>query len=389
MAKRTGATLIPRPILLGGVFKSIGVEPNLAATLGPAKARHNLQDMQRWAAVYGVTLKMPDGHPRRTVEALRALLAACPNGDFMPLAHRFYRAYWVDGIDLSTPDGVARVLREAGLDADAVLARAATPEIKDELRRRTDEAVARGVFGVPAFFVEGEDSLYFGQDRLAYVEEALGGSPAPLVSPAEPSHKIAPTDFWFDYSSPFTYLAACRVEKYFGAAARWRPMLLGGLFRAVGQVDVPLYAMPEAKRRHSMNDLVRQASHFGIPFTFPTKFPMNTVLALRATIAAGNSPALIDRIFRAFWAEGADISDAAILTKLANEAGLDGPALLENATSQAVKDSLRKNTEEAAALGVFGAPTFVVHPNGEQELYWGGDRLELAARAARAAQAKE
>lgn len=380
MAKRTGSTLIPRPILLGGVFKSIGVEPNLAATLGPAKARHNLQDMQRWAAVYGVTLKMPAGHPRRTVEALRALLAACPNGDFMPLAHRFFRAYWVEGIDLSTADGVAQVLREAGCDVEAVLARAATAELKDELRRRTDEAVARGVFGVPAFFVEGEDSLYFGQDRLAFVEEALGGSPAPLVSPAGAGDQLAATDFWFDYSSPFTYLAACRVEKYFGAAARWRPMLLGGLFRAVGQVDVPLYAMPEAKRRHSMNDLIRQAKRYGIPFTFPTKFPMNTVLALRATIAADCAPALVERIFRAFWAEDQDISDPKILEKLANEVGLDGPALLEKATSQPVKDSLRKNTEEAAALGVFGAPAFTVQ---NTELYWGGDRLELAARAAR------
>jgi 2-hydroxychromene-2-carboxylate isomerase len=384
LAKRTGATLVPRPILLGGVFKSIGVAPNLAETLGPAKTRHNLNDMRRWAALHGVTLKMPAGHPRRTVEALRALLAACPNGDFMPLAHRFFAAYWVEGVDLSTRDGVARVLREAGHDVEAVLARAASQEIKDELRKRTDEAVERGVFGVPAMFVEGEENVYFGQDRLYYVEAALGGAPRAIVEPVTEEDQLAPVDFWFDYSSPFTYLAACRVEKYFGRAARFRPMLLGGLFKSIGQVDVPLYAMPEAKRRHSMNDLVRQAKRFDIPFTFPSKFPMNTVLPLRMTIAAEGPRPLSMRIFRAFWAENQDISNPGVLAALANEVGLDGAALLERATSQEVKDCLRKNTDEAAELGVFGAPAFVVKTGEENpSLYWGGDRLELAALAAR------
>src|SRR5262245_32208623 len=132
LAKRTGATLVPRPLLLGGGFKAIGTAPNLVDTLSPAKARHNLNDMQRWAALFGVPLNVPIGHPRRTVDALRALLAACPSEDFMPLAHRFFRAYWVEGIDLSTSDGVARVLREAGLDVAAVLGRAATRAIKEE-----------------------------------------------------------------------------------------------------------------------------------------------------------------------------------------------------------------------------------------------------------------
>lgn len=381
--------MTPRPILLGGVFKAVGQPANLAESLGPAKSRHNLNDMRRWASFFGVELKMPAGHPIRTVDALRALLAAAPNGDFMPLAHRFFRAYWVEGIDLSTSDGVARVLREAGLDANAVMAKASTQEIKDELRKRTDEAIARGVFGVPAFFVEGDESLYFGQDRLSYVEAALGGDPRPICEPLAPGANGGfQTDFWFDYSSPFTYLATARVDKYFGDSARWRPMLLGGLFKTIGQVDVPLYAMSEAKRRHSMNDLVRQAKRLGLRFNFPSKFPMNTVLPLRATIAVEQSGAdaraFAHRIFKAFWAEDRDISDPATVASLAKELGMDGIALLERASTQAVKDSLRKNTDDAATAGVFGAPTFVVHtPTDEPALYWGGDRIELAALAAR------
>jgi 2-hydroxychromene-2-carboxylate isomerase len=386
LAARTGATLVPRPILLGGVFKSIGVEPNLAATLSPAKAKHNLDDMRRFAALFGVPLVMPAGHPLRTVGALRALLAV--GAPFLPLAHRFFRAYWAEGIDISTEDGIARVLREAGHDAAAVLARAESQEIKDELRRRTDEAVARGVFGVPAFFV-GED-VFFGQDRMSYVEEALGGTPSPLAPPLSPGagEKSAQVDFWFDYSSPFTYLGSERVEDYFGDFARWRPMLLGGLFKKVGQVDVPLFAMTEAKRRHAMQDLVRQAARAKARFQFPARFPMNTVLALRATLAAEELAGplrmreLAHRIFRAFWADDRDISDPAVVAAIAGDAGFDGAALIARAGEQAIKDRLRANTDEAAEAGAFGAPTFVVH--GEQPaLYWGADRIELAALAAR------
>jgi 2-hydroxychromene-2-carboxylate isomerase len=390
LAKRTGAELRLRPVLLGGVFKAIGQEPNLAATLGPSRAKHNLNDMRRFAAFHGVTLKMPAGHPLRTVEALRALLAA--GEPFLPLAHRFYRAYWVDGVNISTPEGVTRVLTEAGLDASKIIARAATPEIKDELRRRTDEAVQRGVFGVPAISVDGDPQLYFGQDRLGFVEEALGGNTSPVILSYRPGDYCAPVDFWFDYASPFTYLAAERVELYFGEHARWRPLLIGGLFKTVGQVQVPLFAMSESKRRISMADLVRQAKRYDIPFTYPQKFPMNTVLPLRVTLAAEIDGVPADkvremsrRIFRAYWAQGRDISEPAIISEVASSVGLDGSKLVLRAADAPVKDELRNNTEEAAVAGAFGAPTFVVSGSGEDApaLFWGGDRLELAALAAR------
>src|SRR5688572_437763 len=175
LAERVGARLAVRPMLLGGVFQARGTPQNLSSTLAPAKARHNLADMQRQARAAGVPLVMPVGHPLRTVDALRCVLAA--GEPFMPLAHRFYRAYWAEGRDLSRREVVAEIVGEAGLNVEEVMTRAGSDEIKAELRRRTDEAVARGVFGVPTMFVDGE--LYWGADRLDMVEEALGGVVVP------------------------------------------------------------------------------------------------------------------------------------------------------------------------------------------------------------------
>ncbi|MCK6547082.1 2-hydroxychromene-2-carboxylate isomerase [Myxococcota bacterium] len=383
VAARTGSTLVPKPLLLGGVFRALEVPQNLSGTLHPAKAKHNAEDLQRWAKLRGVPLVMPAGHPLRTVDALRALLAV--GEPFMPLAHRFFRAYWVDGIDLGTKDGVRRVLVDAGLDADRVMAKAESAEIKDELRRRTDEGIAKGIFGVPAMFVG--DDLYWGQDRLDFVEAALGGKPP---APATLRAAATPVDFWFDYSSPFTYLAAMRVDAALGAAVTWRPMLLGGLFRVVGTPDVPMFTQSASKQRHTSADLARQAARHRIPFSWPSRFPMNTVLALRATLLAQTidplkARALAHAIFRAFWIEDRDLAEPSVIEGLANVVGLDGAELVRR--SAEMKDALRRSTDEAAAAGVFGAPTFVVHLDGRdgarKALYWGSDRLDLAVDAAR------
>jgi 2-hydroxychromene-2-carboxylate isomerase len=396
VAERTGAVLLPKPILLGGVFKALSVPQNLAGTLSPQKAKHNMNDLQRFARMFDVKLVVPPEHPRRTVDALRALLAA--GEPFMPLAHRFFRAYWVEGIDLGTREGVRSVLVQAGLDADRVLARAESEEVKEDLRRRTDQAIASGVFGVPAFFVKGE--LFWGQDRLDYLEEALGGHPARV--PPDAGQKTHAVDFFFDYSSPFSYIASERVDQMLGGHAHWRPMLLGGVFKAIGTANVPLNTQNPLKRRHSDADMVRQARRAGAPFSWPTLFPMNTVLALRATLAADaiergdakptpgplargpKARLLIQHIFRGFWAEDLDISRDTVLSALIDDAGFDARVVLEVAGSAGAKDSLRSATDDAVARGVFGAPTFLVNgPDREPSLFWGADRLDLATLAAR------
>ena len=166
LAERTGADLVWKPVLLGGIFRAQGTAQNLTETLGPAKAAHNLEDMQRWASRFGVPLRMPATHPMRSVEALRATLAT---GVDPKVIEGFFRAYWVEGRAVSAPDTIGDVLREAGHDPDVDLSNA-----KDDLRVRTDEAIARGVFGVPTFGVGNE--LFWGQDRLTLVDDALVGS---------------------------------------------------------------------------------------------------------------------------------------------------------------------------------------------------------------------
>lgn len=373
MAARAGAELDVRPMLLGGVFRARGVPQNLAGTLSPAKARHNLDDMRRWAQRAGVGLSMPATHPMRTVEALRCVLAA---GIPWPLIHRIYRAYWVENADVSSREVLAAALREVGLPAAEVLARADSPEIKEELRRRTDEAVERGIFGVPTFFVG--DELFWGQDRMDMVEEALGGHVE-----ATPVVPRAPVDFYFDYSSPFAYLAISRVEAELGGLVTWRPILLGGLFRSIGTPDVPLFQQSAEKRRHTMLDLHRQAARAGVGFRFPSVFPVRTVLPLRVTIAAGSPPALVRALARALWVEDRDVGRAEVVREVCEAEGLDAAALLERAEAPEVKAALHAGTAEAEAAGVFGVPTFVVHtPERGPLLYWGADRLALAAAAA-------
>jgi 2-hydroxychromene-2-carboxylate isomerase len=195
--------------------------------------------------------------------------------------------------------------------------------------------------------------------------------------------------FFFDFSSPFAYLASTQVEalaRRTGAELVYRPFLLGGLFKAIGTPDVPLFAMPAAKRRHSLADMARWADHYGVPLRFPGRFPMNTVKPLRMVLELpeGERAALIHAIFRAFWAEDRDISDDATLAAIATAAGLDGSVLVANAKTDAAKACLKAATDEAVQAGLCGAPSFLV----EGELFWGQDRLMLVEKALEGARSR-
>ena len=378
LAQRTGASVDLRPMLLGGVFRALDVPDKLFASLPEAKARHNAQDLQRYAALTGVGLRIPPGHPLRTVEALRALLVVGPPWE--KLIDRFYKAYWVENLDIGKPEVLMSLLGDLGYDGADVLRKTRDSKVKEALRQQTDEALAKGVFGAPAFVVDG--ALFWGRDRIDMVEAALGGTPAPLVS--DSMEFIHPVDVFFDYSSPFSRVGVALAERIFGDYARYRPMLLGGLYRAMGTPDVPLFLMNDSKRAFMHVDLERQAERAGLSMSWPSRFPMNTILALRMTLAAGAGSTaegrrLMHRIFAAYWDEDRDISEAAVLADFTP----DGAELLERTSDPAIKEALREETEAARALGVFGAPAFVVRPEGrEPALFWGADRIELAARAA-------
>jgi 2-hydroxychromene-2-carboxylate isomerase len=389
LCERVGAELVWKPMLLGGVFRAVTTPGATGAPpMPPPKARLNLLDMNRWADWYGVPLEMPPTHPNRTVLALRTAIAAGPE---LPQATRaLYRAYWALGRDVSKPEVVREALDDAGLDGADLLRRAEEDAVKDDLRARTDEAVARGVFGAPTMFVtrgseepggEPRTDVFWGQDRLHLVEAALGGElPAPPPDVAMVPGRVV--DFFFDFSSPFAYLASTQIEQVArraGARVRWRPFLLGALFKAVGTPDVPLFAMPAAKQALAGKDMMRWAAHYGVTLAWPSRFPMSTVKALRMVLQVPDEarPALVHALYRAAWVEDRDLNDDAGLAALATSVGYDGAALVAGTKGDSVKALLKQATDEAVAAGLCGAPSFLVG----DLLFWGQDRLGFVERA--------
>jgi 2-hydroxychromene-2-carboxylate isomerase len=194
----------------------------------------------------------------------------------------------------------------------------------------------------------------------------------------------APVEFFFEFASTYSYPAAMRVEDAAAAAGvslAWRPFLLGPIFAAQGWNDSPFNLYP-AKGTYMWRDLARICAARGLPFIRPSAFPRNGLLAARVALIAQEhpwGPAYVRAVYVANFAEDRDIADPQVLAEVLLELGQDPQALLAEAQKQPVKDALRANTERAQALGIFGAPSFVVG----DELFWGDDRLDQALAWAR------
>jgi 2-hydroxychromene-2-carboxylate isomerase len=170
IAKRAGAQLVRKPMLLGGVFKSTG---NQSPAELPAKSKWSAFDMPMWARYYGVPFNRNPHFPVNTLALMRGAAAAQIDGAFEKYHPAMFKAMWVDGRNLNDIKEVAAVLTTAGLDANKFGHRIQDQDVKDRLKSTTDDAVARGVFGAPTMFVD--DKMFFGNDRLPFVEMALKG----------------------------------------------------------------------------------------------------------------------------------------------------------------------------------------------------------------------
>lgn len=188
-------------------------------------------------------------------------------------------------------------------------------------------------------------------------------------------------DFYFDFGSPASYLAYKRIrqlESEYDLTVHWLPMLLGGVFKATGNVSpVSVPAKGEYMIRH---DFPRFAKRYGVPMHFNPHFPINTLNLMRAAIAAQQLEcfhAYADAIFDAMWQEQLNLGDIELVAKVLSDFGLNAQALLDLSQEPDTKAALITNTETAVSRGVFGAPTMFVG----EEMYFGQDRMDFIEAA--------
>lgn len=174
---------------------------------------------------------------------------------------------------------------------------------------------------------------------------------------------MASIDWYFDFVSPYSYICLHRLNKVPGAIT-YKPVLFAGLLNHWGQkgpAEIP------AKRQWTYRWCTWWARELGIDFRFPAAHPFNPLHYLRLSIACGNRPEAVRHIFDSIWQTGEDAAEAQRFAMLCRELGVTEARL----SAQEVKDELRRNTEEAAARGVFGVPSFVA----DGEVFWGADAI--------------
>lgn len=187
-------------------------------------------------------------------------------------------------------------------------------------------------------------------------------------------------EFFFDFGSPTSYLAWTQLAKIAantGAQISWRPMLLGGVFKATGNSSP---VMVPAKGRYMMHDLNRFAQRYEVPMAFNPHFPINTLTLMRGAVGYLDDPRFelfVQTIFEALWVHQKNLGDLQQVAETLSAAGFEPSEFERLVSDDAVKERLKANTEEAIKRGVFGAPSFVV----DNELYFGQDRLDFVSEA--------
>jgi len=190
-----------------------------------------------------------------------------------------------------------------------------------------------------------------------------------------------PIEFYFDFSSPYGYLAACQIDDLageFGRGVVWRPYLMGAAMKITGRR--PLVTDPLVGE-YVRKDLQRSARYIGVPMSLPEPFPVATVAACRAYYwlldqDEGKAKALAIALYRAFFVEGRNIGETEVVLDLATSLGIDREALASALQDPQVKEKLKVVTDDAIARGIFGSPFVIV----DGEAFWGSDRLDQVRR---------
>ncbi|KAI0024708.1 protein disulfide [Xylariomycetidae sp. FL0641] len=407
VASRSGATVVWRPVLLGGIYGATSAPQGAAGSatdaMNATKRAAFRQAFARTRRRQQLRFAGAPAPPRKTPVAALRLLHALPDGDARAAAsHALFRAYWVEGRDVADREVLLAVVRRALAGRPGARA-LVTPEAgggapaRRALEAATADAVARGAPGVPGFWIPGaawrdcrgrarQGRLYWGQDRLHFVEACLlrlsQGRAAgvryrgllPRCRELRELEEPVKLEFWFDFSSPWAYLGWTRLkylQRTFGPQLyiELKPILLGALFKEIGAPQLPGAVISEQKRRYSLQDIhdwaefwsvVDQQEGFSdepIAFHWPDNFPIRSPTLLRCALA---SPECMSVLYKACWALNVNVSDEGTLKEVLDRGGYDAEWLLAKARSPAMREKLAANTRMAKDAGFCGVPTYRV-----------------------------
>ena len=193
---------------------------------------------------------------------------------------------------------------------------------------------------------------------------------------------IKPFYFYFDFGSPYTFLAhkeIRKIEKEHSIKVKYMPILLGGLLKSAGikpNIDIPV------KGKYMIKDCKLWAEKYNIVFKFNNYFPIITINLMRSVLVAekkGFAQNFIDKVFDAIWKDGLNLNDNEIVEKLLKNLDINPKTFLMEALETEIKDDLKKKTDDAFKQGIFGAPSFIIN----NKIFWGQDRLEFVLNEAR------
>ncbi|KAF2746874.1 thioredoxin-like protein [Sporormia fimetaria CBS 119925] len=428
LAQRTNSTLIWRPVLLGAIYRATSAPQGAAGSasdvFNPTKKAVTARSMRRTLKRFNIAYNPPPQHPRKSVNALR-LIHYVGEADRPALSHALFKAYWVEGRDVADDEELLKVARECGVKGAEKLDKSAFKDAsaRQALERATEDAINRGAFGVPGFWVpqakwqdasgqQNTGRFFWGQDRMHFVEAALmtvktGGdlkdvpglrSLLPRCASMNKLPGKVRVEFWYDFSSPWAFLGWTqlqRLQRTFGKDLDivMKPFLLGILFREIGAPNLPMAAVSPQKAAWSRQDHADWVAFWNavnvqegnpdkqINFHWADVFPIRTPTVLRCALA---EPKCIDVLYRACWCHNKDVSKDSVLSDVLTEAGYSGPELLQRANSAEIKAKLREATAEAKAVGICGVPSYRVFHESSNDtmqnvggIVWGQDQTDV------------
>lgn len=336
LAARTNAKLIYRPVLLGAIYRATAAPQGAAGSASdvynPTKKAVTQVSMARTIKRYKIKYNPPPQHPRKSVDALRLLY--CVDGEErVRLTEKLFEAYWATGRDVTDKNVLLAIAKEFGISGLS-LESFISPSARQELESATAEAIHRGAFGVPGFWIPdanaGKGRFFWGQDRMHFVEatlltlstssslwstvpdlQALMPRCMPLSPPTQslPRTKL---EFWFDFSSPWAFLGYTQLSRfqrqYPNLTIVLKPFLLGILFREIGAPNMPMLAYSKAKTDWSRRDhedwcawwnavnVQKGKKDKSIAFEWAKTFPIRTPTVLRVGIVEPKTVSLLCKL---------------------------------------------------------------------------------------------